>query len=150
MKSKIKHFFRSIFFAVWKFYVIRREKFIATRMWKRGVKECIEAYKTINGPRFYLWFDSSTFTFLPIVYEHRRKEDAISMKYLIASRKIRARKHMTVEDMKRECFYYTPSKWGAIGCESDNRLRVKKYHEWINYYMATLSESMKKVRAFKP
>lgn len=150
MIMNIKKKLRAALLAVYKPYIVRKEKFIATRMWKQGVKECIEAYKETKGPRFYLWFDRNSFQFIPIVYECRRKGDAIAMKYLIRSRKVKVRKEMTVEDMKRECFYYTPSKWGAIGCDSDNKLRLRKYAEWINYYMTELSEPMKKVRAFKP
>lgn len=146
----IKQRIRALMLAVYKPYIVRKEKMIATRMWKRGVKECIAEYKRVNGPRFYLWFDRNSFQFIPIVYEQRPKGDAIAMKYLIRSRKVKIRREMKVEDMKRECFYYTPSRWGAIGCDSDNKLRLKKYAEWINYYMTELSESMKKVRAFKP
>lgn len=136
--------------AVWRPLVVRREKLRATMMWRKGVSECIKAYKAVGGPRFYLWFDRSSFSFLPVVYEQRLKGDAIAMKYLIRARKIKVRRKMSVDDMKRECFYYTKSRWGAKGCEDDPLLQRKKYAEWINYYMTELSEPAKKVRAFKP
>lgn len=150
MNVKIKKTLRQILVAIYKPYIVRKEKFIATRMWRKGVKETIKAYKELNGPRFYMWFDRSTFSFMPIVYEYRPKGDAIAMRYLQATHKIKAKRQMKVEDMKRECFYYTPSRWGAIGCESDNRLRLQKYNEWMQYYMTKLSEPMQKLRQFQP
>ena len=61
MNPKIKKTFRKALIAIYRPYIVRKEKFIATRMWRRGVKETIKAYKQLNGPRFYMWFDRSTF-----------------------------------------------------------------------------------------
>lgn len=150
MNAKFKTKARKLFLAIYKPYIIRREKLKATRMWRKGVKECIEAAKETKGPRFYLWFDENSFSFFPLVLEERKKDDAISMRYLQRTQKIKARRRMTAELMKQECFYYTSSKYGAIGCDADNRLRIAKYHQWLNFYMNRLSEPMRKLRQFQP
>ena len=150
MHRNYKKLFRKAFVAVYRPYIVRKEKFKATRMWRKGVKDCIKAFEKTNGPRFYLWFDENSFQFFPMVLDERPKGDAISMRYLQRTQKIKARRRMTPELMKQECFYYTPSKHGAIGCESDNRLRIEKYNKWINFYMNRLSEPMRKLRLFQP
>ncbi len=149
MKKEIKKKLRRVAYSVYKSYAIRKEKYKATKMWKRGVKECKREYEKLNGPRFYMWFDRKTCTFIPLIHYRRQKNDALSMEYLQKSRLVHSKRTMMVEDMKRECFYYTPSKHGAKGCEDDNRVRIKKYNEWITYYMTVISEPMRKLRNFR-
>ena len=150
MKQNIKKTARKIFLAIYRPIIVRKEKIIATRMWQQGVKNCIEEYKKIGGPRFYLWFDENSRQFFSIVLERRPKGDAISMRELQSTGKIRAKRRMEVEDMKRECFYYTPSRWGAIGCDADNQLRIEKFNKWLAFYMSRLSEPMRKLNQFQP
>jgi len=150
MKQKIKKTARKILVATYRPFIVRKEKFKATRMWRKGVKECIKAYEVTRGPRFYMWFDEHSMRFFPVTLEERPKGDTISMRLLQRTGKIRAKRRMEVDDMKRECFYYTPSRWGAIGCESDNRLRIEKYNKWLRFYMGKLSEPMRKLNQFQP
>ena len=149
MNKTIKKSIRTFYFRIWKFYITRKETFRATRMWRRGVKECVKAFKEIRGARFYMWFDENSMTFIPIVHKEGTKGNPLSMEYLQRSQKIRAKRTMKVEDMKRECFYYTPSQSNAIGCSEDNKLRTQKYNQWLRFYMSRLSEPMRKLNAFK-
>lgn len=145
MNIKIKKNLQKVFLTIYRPIIVRREKLKATIMWRKGVKECIKAYKETKGPRFYLWFDSNTMTFFPVTLHERAKHDTISLSRLITMGKLKAKRRPTVNDVKRECFYYTPSRWGAIGCDSDNALRMQKYKKWLSYYMTELSEPMRKL-----
>lgn len=146
MNTKIKKTARRLFVAFYKPFIVRKEKIKATRMWQKGVKECINIYKETRGPRFYLWFDTNTSTFFPVTLEPRPKKDCLSMRELIRMGKIKAKRRIDVEDIKRECFYYTPSRWGGIGCESDNALRIEKYNKWLTFYMNNVSIPMRKLK----
>ena len=150
MNVKLKKSLRTAAFRMWRFYITRKETAKATRMWRRGVKECIRSFKEIKGARFYLWFDETSMSFFSIVHKEGTKGNPLSMEYLQRTHKIKAKRTMKVEDMKRECFYYTPSQSNAIGCEYDNKLRTEKYHKWLYYYMTKLSDPMKKLNSFQP
>lgn len=150
MNTKFKKSVRKLAVAIYRPFITRWEIYKATRMWKKGVRQCIRAYKKLNGPRFYLWFDSNTNTFIPLIHKERTKDNTLSMQYLQRTHQIRARRTMKVEDMKRECFYYTPSRYGAIGCEADNSLRLDKYNRWITFYLEKVSVPMRKLRQFQP
>ena len=54
-----------------------------------------------------------------------------------------------VEDIKAASYYYTPSKWGAIGCDADNKVRTTKLKNWQEYYMYRVSTPMFKLRLYK-
>lgn len=54
-----------------------------------------------------------------------------------------------VEDIKAASYYYTPSKWGAIGCDADNKVRTTKLKNWQEYYMYRVSTLMLKLRIYK-
>lgn len=150
MKKSVKKSLRKLFLKIYSPFIIRKEKFIATRMWRKGVRECIRAQRDTNGPRFYLWFDLNTCSFFPIVLEPRPKHDWPSMRELVRMGKIKAKRRVTVRDMERDSFYYTPSSWGAKGCDSDNALRIRKYHQWLRFYMEKVSEPMQKLRRYQP
>ena len=55
----------------------------------------------------------------------------------------------SVDDMKKYSYYYTPSKWGALGCDEDNKVRADKLRLWITYYLASLSVPMRKIRDYR-
>lgn len=150
MKKSVKKSLRKLFLKIYRPVIIRKEKFIATRMWRKGVRECIRAQRDTNGPRFYLWFDQNTCSFFPIVLEPRRNHDWPSMRELVRMGKIKAKRRITYRDMERESFYYTHSCWGAKGCADDNALRIQKYHQWLRFYMDHVSEPMRKLRQYQP
>lgn len=148
MKTNIKKTFRTAMRNVYAVYIVRREKLRATLMWRRGIRAATKTARRLNGPRVYLWFDKNTMDFVPMVLEHRPKLDAVCMKDLQYARKIKAKRLMRAEDMKRESFFYTSSRWGAPGLDT-GKMKAK-YAEWIAYYMTELSEPMRKLRSFRP
>lgn len=149
MKPTIKNNLTNLFIKVYEPVIIRVEKFRATQAWRRGVKECERRAKEINGPRFYMWYDRPTRQFVPLVYDRRPKGDATSMRGLQIMGKIKAKRSMKVEDMKRESFYYTASRHGAHGCAGNNPLRTQKLQEWLDYYLTYISEPIIKLRQYK-
>ena len=150
MKKEIKKKLRKAFYNCYKPYIVRKEKIKATILWRRGVRDCNREFRRLNGPRFYLWFDENTMSFVPMTMNPSVKGESVSMSELQRTHKIKARRKMKIEDMKRECFYYTPSRWGAIGCSDDNALRVEKYHKWLRFYMSHLSLPIRKLNAYRP
>lgn len=150
MNKTAKKKIRTAVFKIWRFYITRKETYRATRMWRKGVKQCLKSFKEIHGARFYLWFDENTMSFIPITHMEGTKGNPLSMQYLQRTHQIKAKRTMKVEDMKRESFYYTPSQSNAIGCSEDNRLRKEKYNLWLTFYMTRLSEPIRKLNAFKP
>lgn len=149
MKTGIKQFFKGMLFSIYEPYVIRKEKIKATRMWREGVKLCEKMWKELNGPRVYLFFDSKHMVWAPMTYDPNKKFKP-SLRQLRWMGKMRGSERITsVEDMKRFSYYYTPSKWGAIGCKHDNKVRQKKLELWLTYYMQSLSEPMQKCRAYR-
>ena len=149
MNKTIKRNLRKSFLFVYKPYITRMETIRATILWRKGVRACKKEYRRLNGPRFYLWYDTNTLSFVPLTFQPSVKGESLSMTELQRTHKIKARRKMKVEDMKRECFYYTPSRWGAKGCD-DRKLRIEKYHRWLRFYMSRISIPMRKLRAFQP
>jgi hypothetical protein len=149
MKQTIKDQLTKQFVKIYEPIMCRIETFRAIRKWKRGVKLCEAEQRRLNGPRFYMWYDRKTGEFVPLVYERRPKADATSMKGLQIMGKIKAKRSMKVEDMKRESFYYTASKHGAHGCKDNNKLRSQKLNEWVEYYLTHVSEPIAKIRQYK-
>ena len=149
MKTKIKLALTDTFFKAYGPYLIRKEKLAATRMWHDGVKQCVEMYKKIGSPRVYLFFDTKHCMWSPMTYEPNKKLKP-SLRVLRSMGKLRGKNlPRTVEDMKRQSFYYTPSKWGALGCNEDNRIRIEKLKMWVDYYLFNLSSAMKKYLEYR-
>ena len=149
MKKSIKHSILNILFAIYEPVITRIEKFRATMMWRDGVKQCIKMYKELASPRVYLFYDQKHMVWAPMTYEPNK---GLKPSLRILRRMGKARgvaKIQGVEGMKEYSFYYTPSKWGALGCDEDNRVRTEKLAKWIAYYMTHLSEPMRKCQAFR-
>ena len=149
MKKSIKHSILNILFACYEPVITRVEKFRATMMWRDGVKQCIKMYKELASPRVYLFYDQKHMVWAPMTYEPNK---GLKPSLRILRRIGKARgvaKIQGVEGMKEYSFYYTPSKWGALGCDEDNRVRTEKLAMWIAYYMTHLSEPMRKCQAFR-
>ena len=128
--------------------VLRMEKAKAVKMWQEGIKQCDEAQKKVNKPRFYLLFNRRTGKWMPLCYE--RRKDAISISQLIGMGKMHLTKSHkpTVAEIKQECFYYTHSAWGAPGCKDKIGLMRQKQAEWIAYYLTYVSTPMRKVSVY--
>lgn len=136
-------------FRIYEPVAVRLEKMKAARMWRDGVRQCEKMYKELGSPRVYLMFDANHMVWSPMTYE-ANKQYKPSLRMLRLMGKMRgSEKVRNVEDMKRFSYYYTPSKWGALGCEEDNRVRTDKLAKWIAYYMASLSEPMRKIRDYR-
>ena len=97
-----------------------------------------------------MWFDENTYSFVPLLHKRSAKSDALSMEYLQKTHKVKAKRTMKAEDMKRECFFYTQSQSNPVGCDTDNDLKLQKYQYWLNYYLYRESEPMRKLRQFQP
>lgn len=146
---KLKDLITDLLFKVYYPYIIRKEKFVATRMWRDGVKQCEKMYKELASPRVYLLFDAKHMVWAPMTYEFN-KQYKPAFKILRRMGKLHGmHKIKDVEDMKLVSYYYTPSKWGALGCDEDNRVRQEKLAQWLNYYMNRLSEPMRKCRQYQ-
>lgn len=149
MKKEIKYYFKDLLFKVYEPYVIRKEKMKATRMWHDGVKQCVKMYKEIGSPRVYLFFDRKHMVWAPMTFEPNKKFRP-SLRQLRWMGKMKGfEKIKNVDDMKRFSYYYTPSKWGALGCEEDNKVREEKLKLWMTYYMFHLSVPMQKCRQYR-
>jgi len=145
----IKTFFTDSLYRVYRPFAIRKEKLAATRLWKEGVKQAEDMYKELGSPRIYLFFDRKHMVWAPMTYEENKLLKP-SFKVLRRMGKMHGlHKIRTVTDMKSVCYYYTPSKWGALGCDEDNRLRVQKLGKWVYYYLTRLSEPMKKMAEYQ-
>ncbi|MBR0166147.1 MAG: hypothetical protein IJQ13_04635 [Prevotella sp.] len=149
MKQSVKNYFKDLLFKVYEPYAIRKEKMKATRMWHQGVRMCEKMCKELNGPRVYLFFDAKHNVWAPMTYEPNKKyKPSYKMLRVMGKMKGLVRIH-GVDDMKKFSYYYTPSRWGALGCREDNRIRQEKLELWLNYYMQKLSEPMRKCQAYR-
>ena len=149
MKKSIKRKFTDAAFSIYEPVISRIEKFRAASMWREGVKQCIEMYKELASPRVYLFFDAKHMVWAPMTYEPNKGMKP-SLRMLRRMGKARGvSKIQGPEDMKEFSYYYTPSKWGALGCDEDNRVRTEKLAKWIAYYMTHLSEPMRKCREYR-
>jgi len=146
---KIKEKFIGAFFKVYEPVMLRVEKLRAVRMWRAGVKECIKMYKELGSPRVYLFYDIKHSVWSPMTYEPN-KAYKLSLRMLRRMGKVRGMASIkNVEDMKAASFYYTPSKWGALGCAEDNKIRAEKLGKWVDYYISSLSEPMRKCQEYR-
>ena len=145
---KIKDFLSECLFRIYYPYIVRKEKYVAAKMWREGVRECEKMYREIGSPRVYLFFDAKHMVWAPMTYEPNKKLKP-SFRILRRMGKMHGMQSIgNVEDMKRASYYYTPSKWGALGCAEDNQVREEKLRQWLNYYMLRLSKPMTKVRDY--
>ena len=136
-------------FRIYEPVITRLEKFKAARMWRDGVRQCEKMYRDIGSPRVYLFYDTKHEVWAPMTYEPN-KQFKISLKMLRRMGKVKGmQKIENVDDMKAAAFYYTPSKWGALGCREDNQVRTEKLKKWVSYYMEHLSEPMRKCREYR-
>lgn len=149
MKPSYSNLLRKMLIAIYQPIVTRIELFRATRMWQKGVKATIAKYKECGAPRFYMLYDQSHKDFAIMTYDPNRK-NMLAYRRLVQMGKWKAtRCFKNVEDIKVASYYYTPSKWGAIGCDADNKVRVKKLEKWQAYYMYRVSTLMYKLRIYK-
>lgn len=146
---KFKESITYILFRVYYPFIVRKEKLKATRLWQEGVRQCEKMYRDVGSPRVYLFYDSKHLLWAPMTYEPNKKLQP-SFKVLRRMGKMHGMHTIkNVDDMKRTSFYYTPSKWGALGCDEDNQVRQEKLKQWINYYMLRISLPMRKVRKYQ-
>ena len=149
MKKSIKKSLMGLLFAVYEPVMTRIEKFRATMMWRNGVSQCVAMYKEIGSPRVYLFYDNKHQVWSPMTYEPNKKMKPSLRMFRRMGKAHGIAKIQNVEDMKRYSFYYTPSKWGALGCDEDNRVRTEKLTLWIAYYMTHISTAMRKCREYR-
>lgn len=142
MKQTYKNSLRRVLVRVYSPCIYRIEKIRASLMWRRGVSACIRKRKKHNKPRFYMLFDSNTMHFVSMTYNPVR--DAVSVRSLLRMGKLHVHRSPSVSDIKRECFYYTDSLWGAPQCDPKQKLA-----EWLRYYLAVVSPSIRKLNAYK-
>lgn len=148
MKKSIKKGVTGLLFRVYYPVMLRMEKWKAVRMWREGVRQCEKMYKEIGSPRVYLFFDANHGVWAPMTYEPNKKMQP-SLRQLRVMGKLRGSERVcSVEDMKKYSYYYTPSKWGALGCAEDNRVRTEKLRLWTAYYLLSLSEPMRKCQEY--
>ena len=120
MKQSYSNLLRKMLIAIYQPIVTRIELFRATRMWQKGVKATIAKYKECGAPRFYMLYDQSHKDFAIMTYDPNRK-NMLAYRRLVQMGKWKATRYFkNVEDIKAASYYYTPSKWGAIGCDADN------------------------------
>lgn len=149
MKQEIKYAVLDLLFKVYEPIIIRKEKMKAAAMWRAGVKQCMKMKKEVGTPRVYLFFDANHMIWAPATYE-KNKAYKPSVKILRCMGKWHgSEKIKDVNDAMEFSYYYTDSKWGAKGCSEENQLRTAKLAKWITYYMARLSEPMKKCRDYR-
>jgi len=149
MKKSIKRKFTDAAFSIYLPVISRIEKFRAARMWREGVRQCVKMYQELASPRVYLFFDAKHMVWAPMTYEPNKGMKP-SLRMLRRMGKARGvSKIQGPEDMKEFSYYYTPSKWGALGCDEDNQVRTEKLSKWIAYYMTHLSEPMRKCREYR-
>ena len=149
MKQSYSNLLRKMLIVVYQPIVTRIELFRATRMWQKGVKATIAKYKECEAPRFYMLYDQSHKDFAIMTYDPNRK-NMLAYRRLVQMGKWKATRYFkNVEDIKAASYYYTPSKWGAIGCDADNKVRTTKLKNWQEYYMYRVSTLMFKLRIYK-
>lgn len=149
MKQSYSNLPRKMLIVVYQPIVTRIELFRATRMWQKGVKATIAKYKECGAPRFYMLYDQSHKDWAIMTYDPNRK-CMLAYRRLVQMGKWKATRYFkNVEDIKDASYYYTPSKWGANGCDADNKVRAKKLKQWQEYYMYRVSTLMFKLRIYK-
>ena len=149
MKQSYSNPLRKMLIAIYQPIVTRIELFRATRMWQKGVKATIAKYKECGAPRFYMLYDQSHKDLAIMTYDPNRK-NMLAYRKLVQMGKWKATRYFkNVEDIKAASYYYTPSKWGAIGCDADNKVRTTKLKNWQEYYMYRVSTQMFKLRIYK-
>ena len=149
MKQSYSNLLRKMLIVVYQPIVTRIELFRATRMWQIGVKATIAKYKECGAPRFYMLYDQSHKDWAIMTYDPNRK-CMLAYRRLVQMGKWKATRYFkNVEDIKDASYYYTPSKWGANGCDADNKVRAKKLKQWQEYYMYRVSTLMFKLRIYK-
>lgn len=149
MKQSYSNLLRKMLIAIYQPIVTRIELFRATRMWQKGVKATIAKYKECGAPRFYMLYDQSHKDFAIMTYDPNRK-CMLAYRKLVQMGKWKATRYFkNVEDIKAASYYYTPSKWGAQGCDADNKVRTTKLKNWQEYYMYRVSTLMFKLRIYK-
>lgn len=149
MKQSYSNPLRKMLIAIYQPIVTRIELFRATRMWQKGVKATLAKYKECGAPRFYMLYDQSHKDWAIMTYDPNRK-CMLAYRKLVQMGKWKATRYFkNVEDIKAASYYYTPSKWGAIGCDADNKVRTTKLKNWQEYYMYRVSTLMFKLRLYK-
>ena len=149
MKKVYQNHLRKMLIAIYQPLITRIELFRSTRMWQKGVKATLAKYQEGGAPRFYMLYDQSHKDWAIMTYDPNRK-DMLAYRRLVQLGKWKATRYFhNVEDIKAASYYYTPSKWGAIGCDDDNKVRTKKLKQWQDYYMYRVSVPMEKLRSYK-
>ena len=149
MKKVYQNHLRKMLIAIYQPVITRIELFRSTRMWQKGVKATLAKYQEGGAPRFYMLYDKSHKDWAIMTYDPNRK-DMLAYRRLVQLGKWKATRYFhNVEDIKAASYYYTPSKWGAIGCDADNKVRAKKLKQWQEYYMYRVSVPMEKLRSYK-
>ena len=149
MKKVYQNHLRKMLIAIYQPVITRIELFRSTRMWQKGVKATLAKYQEGGAPRFYMLYDQSHKDWAIMTYDPNRK-DMLAYRRLVQLGKWKATRYFhNVEDIKAASYYYTPSKWGAIGCDADNKVRTKKLKQWQYYYMYRVSVQMEKLRSYK-
>lgn len=149
MKKVYQNHLRKMLIAIYQPLITRIELFRSTRMWQKGVKATLAKYQEGGAPRFYMLYDQSHKDWAIMTYDPNRK-DMLAYRRLVQLGKWKATRYFhNVEDIKAASYYYTPSKWGAIGCDADNKVRAKKLKQWQDYYMYRVSVPMEKLRSYK-
>lgn len=149
MKQSYSNALRRMAIACYQPFITRLELLRATQMWRKGVKATLLKYKEGGAPRFYMLYDKAHQDWAIMTYDPNRK-NMLAYRRLVQLGKWRADKYFkNVQGIKDASFYYTPSKWGAVGCDADNKVRTQKLKQWQSYYMFELSSPMEKLRAFK-
>lgn len=149
MKKVYQNHLRKMLIAIYQPVITRIELFRSTRMWQKGVKATLAKYKEGCAPRFYMLYDQSHKDWAIMTYDPNRK-GMLAYRRLVQLGKWKATRYFkNVKDIKAASFYYTPSKWGAIGCDADNKVRAKKLKQWQDYYMYRVSVPMEKLRSYK-
>ena len=149
MKKVYQNHLRKMLIAIYQPVITRIELFRSTRMWQKGVKATLAKYQEGGAPRFYMRYDQSHKDWAIMTYDPNRK-DMLAYRRLVQLGKWKATRYFhNVEDIKAASYYYTPSNWGAIGCDADNKVRTKKLKHWQEYYMFRVSVPMEKLRSYK-
>lgn len=149
MKKVYQNHLRKMLIAIYQPVITRIELFRSTRMWQKGVKATLAKYQEGGAPRFYMLYDQSHKDWAIMTYDPNRK-DMLAYRKLVQLGKWKATRYFhNVEDIKAASYYYTTSKWGAIGCDADNKVRAKKLKQWQDYYMYRVSVQMEKLRSYK-
>lgn len=146
---KIKEKITCCLYRIYYPFILRKEKLVATRMWREGVRLTEEMYRELGSPRVYLFFDAKHKVWAPMTYEPN-KQYKPSFKVLRRMGKMHGmHKIRNVSDMKCAAYYYTPSKWGALGCDEDNKVRTEKLRKWMFYYLTRISQPMMKMAEYQ-